>query len=84
MGKGGLDYRLLLAVAVEEEEDFGLEGVLLAVGVEAAEEGVLLEPLKEGLYAELLAQQTGERGFSDADYAFDDDVGHASLYPHRR
>jgi hypothetical protein len=65
---------VLLPVAAEQEEDLGLEGVALAIGVEVREEGVLLEHFQEQLGVELRLQQAGQRGLPYPDHAFNGDI----------
>src|SRR6266849_2031784 len=74
---------LLLLEAREQEEELGLEGILLPVLVEAREEGVLLDDLVEPPAPEPLAQRARQRRLPDADRPLDHDV--AVLQPvHRR
>src|SRR5216683_294060 len=78
-----LEQVLLLLEAREQEEELGLEGILLPVLVEAREEGVLLDDLVEPPAPEPLAQRARQRRLPDADRPLDHDV--AVLQPvHRR
>ena len=65
---------LLLPVAAQQEKELSLESVLIAVGVEIAEEGVLLEHLHEQIGLEFALDEPGQRRFTDADGALDGDV----------
>src|SRR5205085_11247458 len=69
-----LEQLLLLPEAAEQEEELGLEGELVAVLVEAGEEGVLLDDLEDAAPAEALRQRAGERRLAHPDGTFDYDV----------
>jgi len=62
---------VLLLIAAEQKEDLGLEGVAAAVAVEIAQEGVFLEDFQEQVGGESRMDETGKRGFADADDTFD-------------
>src|SRR6266849_5858628 len=77
-----LEQVLLLLEAREQEEELGLEGVLLPVLVEACEERVLLDDLVEPPAPEPLAQRSRQRRLPDTDRPLDHDV--AVLQPVHR
>ena len=66
---------MLLPIAAEQKEDLGLERIAGSVGVEVAEEGVLFEDLQQQFGGQAFAEKACQRGFTDADGAFDCDVG---------
>src|SRR5438094_2100940 len=64
----------LPAVALEQEEELGLEGMPLRVLVESPEEGILLDLLEEEPRPELGGEPPREGRLADADGALDRDV----------
>src|SRR5437870_6529176 len=64
----------LPAIALEEEEELGLEGMSLRVLVKAPEEGILLDLLEEKPRPELGGEPSCEGRLADADGALDRDV----------
>src|SRR5438067_6188679 len=64
----------LPAIALEEEEELGLEGMSLRVLVKSPEEGILLDLLEEKPRPELGGEPSCEGRLSDADGALDRDV----------
>src|SRR5438132_3147276 len=64
----------LPAVALEQEEELGLEGMPLRVLVESPEEGILLDLLEEEPRPELGGEPPRESRLADADGALDRDV----------
>ena len=79
-----LEQLLLLLEPVEQEEELRLEGVLVAVLVEAGQEGVLLDDLEHAPRGEVFRQRPRERRLSHADGTFDDDVALLQLHGGRR
>ena len=61
-------------VAREQKEDLRLKGVARAVGVKIREKWVLFEDLEQNFCAENRLEETNERGFADADDAFDSEI----------
>src|SRR5262249_40733384 len=72
----------LLAVALEQEEELGLEGMSFGILVEFPEEGILLDLLEEQPRPELGGEPSREGRLPDADGALDRDV--APPHPVRR
>src|SRR5947199_10780183 len=64
----------LPAIALEQEEELGLEGMPLRVLVESPEEGILLDLLEEEPRPELGGEPPREGRLADADGALDRDV----------
>src|SRR5690242_14185180 len=75
-----LEQLLLLPEAAEQEEELRLEGELVAVLVEAGEEGVLLHHLEDAARGEAPGECPRQRRLADADGTFDDDVPVAKLH----
>src|SRR2546428_7549356 len=64
----------LLPVALQQEEELGLEGISLWLLVESPEEGILLDMLEEEPRPELGGEPSREGRLADADGALDRDV----------
>ena len=65
---------MLLAVALEQEEELGLEGMLLRILVELSEKRVLLDLLQKEPRPELRGETSGEGRFADTNRTLDRDV----------
>src|SRR5436189_1221508 len=75
----------LPAIALEQEEELGLEGMPLRVLVEFPEEGILLDLLEEEPRPELGGEPSREGRLADADESLDRDVpprGPVRRHPH--
>src|SRR5690554_1518952 len=72
--KIALGELLLLLIAAEQEEHFGLKGVGVAVGIKTRQKRVFLEDLEHRIALVALGYQVDERGLSYPDGAFDDDI----------
>src|SRR3989441_13047991 len=75
----------LPAIALEEEEELGLEGMSLRVLVKSPEEGILLDLLEEKPRPELGGEPSREGRLADADESLDRDVpprGPVRRHPH--
>src|SRR5262249_41868969 len=74
---------LLLAVALEREEQLGLEGMALGVLVELPQKWVVFDSLQDEIGAELGHEPSREGRLADADGSLDRDVPpHPSVRPH--
>src|SRR5262245_3902452 len=74
---------LLLAVALEREEQLGLEGMALGVLVEFPQKWVVFDSLKDEIGAELGGEPSCEGRLADADGSLYRDVPpHPSVRPH--
>ena len=69
----------MLVVAAEQEENLGLEGIPLPVGVEIGQERVFFKDFQQQLSLEGWLQQARQGSFSDADNTFDGCVHHGRV-----
>jgi hypothetical protein len=63
-----------LPVTPEQKIDLRLEGIFPVIPIELGEKGMVFNVFEQDFAAELFRQQSGKAGFTDAKWAFNNDV----------
>jgi len=70
---------MLMGETAHQEENLGLEGISLPVGVKTAEERILFKDFQQYISLKGFMNQTRESGFSDTNNTFNGNIHSPSL-----
>ncbi len=77
--QGRWNHLVLMGITAHQEENLGLEGITLPVGIKTAKKRIFFKDFQQQISLKGFMNQTGKGGFSDTNNTFDSDIHKRSL-----